>query len=282
MPFTDWSRIGRNGTAQPFVLAALVTPFRGDGIDIEGFEENIRYLDAMGLDGVLVAGTTGEREKLTRTERDELVRCARAVLDDDMVILGGLLAEAADIDAAMADLQQLKEAGANLALVAPPAPKDFDEEVYVFALSQLAANAPLGVLAYHPPSYRSRPFSEMTIRAIGKIPGLSGVKDSVGDADLLASWRPGAPGDGWAVFAGNAELFLSPTPPVTGGILALASAEPELFLAAARARGEKDEATLRILRSELGPLLERFRDEGLPALKEMLEERGLFGGEMRS
>jgi len=281
MPFTDWSRMGRNGAAQPLVLAALVTPFRGEGIDVEGFEENIRYLDAMGLDGVLVAGTTGEREQLTHAERDLLVRSARAVLDDDMLIVGGLLADAADIDEAMADLQQLREAGADLALVAPPPPEDVDEEVYVFALSQLSADAPLGVLAYQPPSYRSRPFSQKTIRAIGKIAGLAGVKDSVGDADLLASWRKGAPRDGWAVFAGNADLFLSPTPQVTGGILALASAEPELFLAAARARGEKDEATLRILRSELGPLLERFREEGLPALKEMLEERGLFGGEMR-
>ncbi len=282
MPLTDWSRFGRNGGAQPLVLAALVTPFRGEGIDIEGFEENIRYLDAMGLDGVLVAGTTGEREKLTRNERALLVRSARSVLDSDMLILGGLLADAIEIDDALADLEELREAGADLALVAPAPPEDRDEEAYVFALGQLAATAPIGVLAYHPPAYRSCPFSPETIRALGEIPGLSGVKDSVGDAALLAAWRPSAPRDGWAVFAGDAELFLSPTPPVAGGILALASAEPELFLAAARARGEKDEATLRILRSELGPLLERFRDEGLPALKEMLEERGLFGGEMRS
>ena len=45
---------------------AMLTPFTSDNqIDEEGFRENIDFLIEKGVDGLLVAGTTGESATLT-------------------------------------------------------------------------------------------------------------------------------------------------------------------------------------------------------------------------
>ena len=43
------------------VLAAITTPFGpGGGLDLDAFEAHVRWLGEIGLDGLFVAGTTGE------------------------------------------------------------------------------------------------------------------------------------------------------------------------------------------------------------------------------
>ena len=42
-------------------LAAITTPFGTHGdVDLDAFEAHVRWLDECGLDGLFVAGTTGE------------------------------------------------------------------------------------------------------------------------------------------------------------------------------------------------------------------------------
>ena len=69
------------------VLAFPVTPFTDGGdMDLEGFRANLRFLEAAGLTGVVVAGGTGELYSLTPDEcralyRDGLYAYYRAVAE---------------------------------------------------------------------------------------------------------------------------------------------------------------------------------------------------------
>lgn len=60
--------------ARPEILAALTTPFTADGeVDHEAFGANLRRL-SKSVDGVFVAGTTGEFPALSLAEHAELTR----------------------------------------------------------------------------------------------------------------------------------------------------------------------------------------------------------------
>lgn len=55
-------------------IVAMVTPFtEDDEVDEAGLRENINYLIENGVDGLLVAGTTGESATITHEEQRKLI-----------------------------------------------------------------------------------------------------------------------------------------------------------------------------------------------------------------
>lgn len=71
----------------PEILSALTTPFDGDGdIVTDSFEANLARLEPL-VDGVFVAGTTGEFLALEADEHLDLVRRSLAVFGPDRVVV---------------------------------------------------------------------------------------------------------------------------------------------------------------------------------------------------
>ena len=59
---------------------AIVTPFCGDGVDLEAFDRLIERQIQGGTDAIVVCGTTGEAATLSYNERMALIeRCVRTV-----------------------------------------------------------------------------------------------------------------------------------------------------------------------------------------------------------
>ena len=283
----DALAIGKAGgpASRPLIIAAMVTPFSDTGIDDEGFQENLRYVRAGGVDGVLVAGTTGEKDRLRAGERDRLVRLAREIMGSEgLVIAGQSPATLPDFEPSR-DARAAAECGADRLLVAPDRPPkdDRDEDAVYESFRRLTAASPVPVLAYHPPSYRRCPLSRALRSRLAGLAGLRGVKDSTGEGRMLLDWRcdraerstgTAAP---FEVLVGNARLFLGEAVGVDGAILALASVRPEPFVAASRCAG--DAQALAAIEDALRPDLEAFASGGLEWLKRAHEELGLFGGD---
>lgn len=279
----NWRRMGRGDGRRPLVLAAAVTPYDDQGaVDLDGFEENLRFQDAMDIDGILVAGTTGERESLTPEERDDLVSTAKLVLDGDLVIVAGVERDATlSIDAARADVQRLADAGAAVALVPPPFEADSplrDDGAVLEFFSELLEGAPLPVLFYHPPSFESMPLAKPVAEKLRDMPGLAGVKDSIGDRAWMEMWSKRSSPD-FGVFVGSASLFTEMAADVTGGILAIASVHPSEF--ASFAAHVLDDPLANVALGPAQRSMKRFRAGGVKALKDIHDEIGLFGGEVR-
>jgi 4-hydroxy-tetrahydrodipicolinate synthase len=169
-------------------IPALLTPFTagGAGIDFSVLRQRLEWLERHGVDSVLVAGTTGDGQSLTVSERTELVREVKRHNGDLAVMAGtGFNALPDSIEASRAAI----ELGAGCVLVAPPSyfPCDDAGVVAYFdaLLSQLGEDA--RVVIYHIPGYTGVPISLAAVRELRQRfgPAVAGLKDSGGKASYL-------------------------------------------------------------------------------------------------
>jgi len=70
---------------------ALITPFTADGkeVDYNAFEALIEDQITAGVDGVVIAGTTGESPTLTWEENDELIKKAVEIVKKRIIVIAG-------------------------------------------------------------------------------------------------------------------------------------------------------------------------------------------------
>ena len=72
-------------------FTAIITPFTKDGnnIDYSAFENLIEEQISAGIDGIVVAGTTGESPTLTWEENDELIKKAVQIVNKRILVIAG-------------------------------------------------------------------------------------------------------------------------------------------------------------------------------------------------
>ncbi len=73
------------------VFTALITPFTKDGkeIDYTAFENLIEEQISAGVDGIVIAGTTGESPTLTWEEHDKLIKRGVEIVNKRILVIAG-------------------------------------------------------------------------------------------------------------------------------------------------------------------------------------------------
>lgn len=203
------------------VGVALVTLFHEDGsLDAPASATLATELVALGVQAVLVAGSTGEAAALSPPERLALLDAVRAAVTTVPVIAGTgapSARQAIELTAGAVDH------GADAVLAVSPAGAA-DPRAYYDQLAKVVGAMPL--LAYHVP-FVSAP--GIPVEMLPDIPA-SGCKDSSGDAGRLLQTlttydRP--------LYVGSAALLSFAGPlGATGAILSLANIDPEGCIAA--------------------------------------------------
>ena len=204
------------------VAVALATLFDDDdAIDLAATGEHAERLVDLGVQAVVVAGSTGEAAALTAEERLALLATVRRAVPAAVPVVAGTGAPSAR--QAVALTRDACGAGADAVLVLSP-PGSADPRPYYDAVAAAAGDVP--VLGYHFPAV-SPP--GIAIEALAALP-IAGMKDSTGDPDRLLEElevfdRP--------VYVGSsAVLSLAGPLGCAGAILALANVEPERCIAA--------------------------------------------------
>ena len=203
------------------VGVALVTLFRDDGeVDAAATAGHAARLVDLGVQAVVVAGSTGEAASLSLADRSALLQAVRKAVTTVPVIAG---TGGASTRQAVAFTAAACVDGADAVLALSP-PGSADVRPYYDTLAKTAGDVPL--LAYHYPAVSPPGFP---IDVLLDLP-VEGCKDSSGSPDRLLDTR-----DTWdgALYVGSSAL-LSMAGPLgcAGAILALANAEPERCLQA--------------------------------------------------
>ncbi|MFD0970988.1 dihydrodipicolinate synthase family protein [Plantactinospora endophytica] len=253
------------------VYVPLITPFDGTGAVALGALEALAHqvLDA-GASGLVALGTTAEPASLNVRERQAVVDLLARVCRERTapLIVGANAVEA------VAALPGRAEVVAALSVV-PPFLRPGEAGVLAH-FAALAAASPVPVVVYHVPYRTGQHLSTDAIRRLAELPGVAGIKYSVGgiDADtvgLLAELPPD-----FAVLGGD-DALISPLLALGahGGILASAHVGTAAFVELVEAWRVGGSARARALGHRLAALSTALFAEPNPTvIKAVLHAQG--------
>ena len=265
------------------VMGPMVTPFKADeSLDMAGFEANVRAHLAAGLEGVLVAGSTGEAALLGDDERRVLIEAARKLVPGDRTLLAGTGAESTRH--CIARCRDAASSGADAVLVV--APHYYSSSMTPPAIKahfqRVADESPVPVLLYNIPKYMHFRLEPDLIAELSRHENIRGMKDSAGDMTFFARYVE-SNSDTFDVLTGHGGTFATAMKlGARGGILAVALFAPELALEILHASREGRDADAEAAQKPLVPMAaEIVARMGVPGVKAAMERVGLAGGHVR-
>jgi 4-hydroxy-tetrahydrodipicolinate synthase len=257
------------------VVPILATPFRPDeSVDLESLDRLVRFMAALGVDGVTVLGVLGEANRLTDREREAVVRATVAAAGAVPVVVGA----SHPGTAATAELMAMaRDCGASAAMVAPSAePVPSDERVFGY-FERLGRHAPLPLVVQdHPASTQVHMPVPLLLRIVAEVPAVAGIKEeAVPTPPRLRALKAG---------------LSRPVPVLTGlgalyGLFDLEAgsdgfntgfAFPEVLMALLHAARAGQWAQAHALYARFLPLIVFEQQPGVAVRKEILRRRGLL------
>lgn len=208
------------------VYAALITPFENENLDLNALRALVESLAERGLNGVVVAGTTGEFPYLSHDERVTLYEAAIDVSRGIKFVAGTgapTSMEAISLTKVSQDL------GYDAVLVCPPyylAPSDKGTYRYYI---ELLENTDIPVILYNIPQCTGAYLSRRVIEDLVDYSQVVALKDSSGNLPYLMEVMASV-GDQINILVGHDEIvYPALASGAKGMILASANVIPELW-----------------------------------------------------
>ncbi len=259
----------------PAIIVALLTPFDQEGkVDREALERHVESLVEAGVDGLLVAGTTGEGPLLADDELVELIRAAVEAAKGRVPVTANV--GRASTSATVGLVKRTAALGvARLAVVTPYYYKLDDGQLLAHYRAVLEAAADTLVLAYTIPSRTNNDLSPAVASELAG-EGLAGIKDSTKSLERHAEYLKLA-SDAFTVYMGSDGFaYESMALGSSGCMSAIANVRPELLLGLRQAI--LDGSDPEPLRAELATLRAKLAREGsIAGLKRALAVNGYPG-----
>ena len=202
------------------LCTALVTPFRGDGVNYEMLEALIERQIRSGADAIVLAGTTGESPTLTDAEKLEIFRIGVQTAAGRTKIIAGTgsnsTAKAVDLSAKAAHI------GVDAILAVTPYYNKSTQPGLLQYYTAVAEASGLPVIAYNVPSRTGVDIRVDTCRVLAEIPGIAGIKEASGDISKIGRILA-ACGDALPVYSGNDDQTVPIMALGGAGVISVAS-----------------------------------------------------------
>ncbi len=187
------------------VYAALVTPFdREEDLDLGAFRAVLEYVVGCGVNGLVVAGTTGEGHALEADEKRDLWGAAVRGARGRCPVVAGT--GATTVREALRLQEIAADCGCSAALALTPWFEKPTGAGLMAYYSALAERARLPLLLYHNPSRTGVDWPAEGVAEVARALGerVVGVKDSAQSPERVKVIREGAP-PGFLIFSGGAH-----------------------------------------------------------------------------
>jgi 4-hydroxy-tetrahydrodipicolinate synthase len=167
------------------IFTALITPFKNDEVDEISFINMIKMQTKAMVEGVVVAGTTGESATLNIDEKMRLITLAKDACEQKIKIIAGTGSN--NTKEAIFQSKQAQKSGADgLIIVTPYYNRPSQEGLYQH-YKAINDEVDIPILLYTVPKRTGIDFSDDTIIRLSKLKNIIAIKDA-GD-DLVRPTR---------------------------------------------------------------------------------------------
>lgn len=247
------------------IVPPMTTPFRADdSIDEDALRAETRYMvDVARVHGLAVCGSTGEGHTLTTAETRRITQLVVGETKGRIPVITGVITDSTA--SAIERGKSVKDLGVAALQVTPPhylfRP---DDDAMLRHFEALAQGTGLPIMIYNvvPWTYLS---PQLLTRIITSVEGVIGVKQSAGDMKLLADLLILLGDRGRIMSAVDALMYPSFALGAHGGIAAILSAVPTLYVKLWDAVQAGDHKRARTLHEKLLPLWNALLGDNLPA-----------------
>jgi 4-hydroxy-tetrahydrodipicolinate synthase len=187
------------------VFTALATPMDGESLHLPAFEKLVAWQLECGIQGLVVAGTTGEAPTLSADDRHALLKSALKLAKGKVPVVMGVGSNDTrkTIDQAAAAAKD----GADALLVVTPYYNKPTQEGVVRHFRAVLDNAALPVLAYNVPGRTNVDLLPAALARLVDHPRFAGIKEATGSMDraleVAATLQPGQ-----VMLSGDDNTFL--------------------------------------------------------------------------
>ena len=166
---------------------AIITPFTETGIDWDAFGRLIDFQLAEGINGIVVAGTTGEGSTLTDREHEDAVAfCVKRVAGKVPVIAG---TGSNNTEHAIERTKTACRAGADAVLLVTPYYNKTTQRGLIANFSAIADASDVPCILYNVPSRTGLNMLPETLQVLAKHEKIAAVKEACGNLSQVAKER---------------------------------------------------------------------------------------------
>jgi 4-hydroxy-tetrahydrodipicolinate synthase len=261
------------------ILAAVATPVDDLGQpDPDALAAIIDFVCERGVDGIVIAGATGEYASFGLNQRRSLIAESVRSAPAGCVVLAGIGAQSLAQTLLLADVAA--EAGCRAALLAMPHFFNYAQDDLLEYARAVCQSATIPCLLYHLPSFTNGLDFENLVEVVKGGIGFVGMKDSSGDTRHLAPLAAAANGRPFDLFAGDDSVALAALKAGWNGVISgIACFLPELLVALVDKFRTGDIKTAERLQADLDRVIEQVVQFPIPwAVRLGLEVRGISPG----
>lgn len=161
------------------VLTALITPFRYNQFDVNDFEKHIHWQIDSAVHGLVVCGSTGEAQTLTRDEYTKIITSCIEITDRRIPVIAGASSSSTRDAIELAHIA--KSRGADAIMVSAPYYNKPTQEGIYQHYKAINEAVEIPILLYNVPGRCAVDISDETIIRLSKLSNVVGIKDASGD-----------------------------------------------------------------------------------------------------
>jgi len=186
-------------------ITALVTPFKGDNLDINAFEKFVEFQISNGTNGIVPCGTTGESPTISHDEHKKLIEVAVKSSNGRIPVIAGTGSNCTEEAVEMTKFAEQVNADAAL-VVTPYYNKPTQEGLYQH-YKKINDNCGIPIIIYNIPGRSVVDMSVDTMSRLYELKNIVGVKDATGDLDRVTQQK-NKMGNDFIMLSGNDENTL--------------------------------------------------------------------------
>ena len=166
-------------------FVAMITPFTSDDeVDEEGMRKNINYLIENGVDGIVVAGTTGESATITHEEQEKMIDILIDEVNGRVTTIAG--AGSNSTTEALRLVKYAENAGADAALVITPYYNKPQQQGLINHYKYITENSNIPIIVYNVPSRTGIDIGIDAIVELAKLDNIVALKEANPDLDKVS------------------------------------------------------------------------------------------------